>query len=76
MTQIKPTKILGDAFTAAVDDTGGDWRVTITKDKDGNPLPKPVTRYYSTINRADNGALNVSQKLRQEFGITGTYSIY
>jgi hypothetical protein len=74
--ELRPLMMSGDAFTALVDSDGADWRVVIRKDKDGNTLPEPVTRYYSTMNRADNGALNVSQKLRQEFGITGTYSIY
>ena len=48
---------------------GEDWRATI------HTKTGPVIRYYSVISgRPDGGLLMVSQKLRREFGITGTWT--
>lgn len=56
---------------AVVTPDGNDWGVFIT-DSDGvNHI-----RYYSTCQHMHhNGSLTVSKKVRDEFGITGTYAI-
>jgi hypothetical protein len=50
---------------------GDDWVVSVVLV--GGEV---VTRFYSTHrSRPDNGALTVTRKLRQQFGITGTFKV-
>ena len=57
--------------------SGDDWQVEIITHENGpESIPWTVDyRYYSTLQpRPDMGMLDVSRKLRREFGITGTYN--
>lgn len=72
----KPMKMTGkcgrQSFVAHVDHNGEEW-VILVNHGDGTQS----VRYRSTIAaRPDNGALYVSQLVRREFNITGTFNTY
>ncbi len=69
----RPTRIelLTDKahVTASITPDGEDWRIIVQPA--GDTVPSYL--YRSVTDRPDNGALWVSQTVREVFGITGTY---
>lgn len=72
-------RLTNDSHTvnAVITDDGADWRVEVISHENGaESIPwKVFYRYFSTrSDRPDSGMLEVSRKLRGEFGITGNYT--
>jgi hypothetical protein len=71
----KPTRMYGKcgkkSFIANVTPDGYDWVIKVTDASTGEDF----TRWRSTLQaRPDNGALEVTKLLRQQFNITGIFA--